>query len=231
GDDRIRLTNYGEFLERYPPQWEVDIFENSSWSCAHGVERWRSNCGCNSGRAGWNQEWRRPLREGLDWLRDAVTPAYEALASRYLRDPWAARDASIRIILDRSPENIDRFLQEHARRELNEDERVTVLQLLELQRQTQLMYTSCGWFFDELSGLETVQILQYAGRAIQLGQELGIRSQESGVRGQGSGVRGQATTDGEQTKDGRSSDSCLLTPDSCLEEGFLERLKRARSNL
>ena len=171
-DPSVRLTNYGEFLERHPPTWEADIFENSSWSCAHGVERWRNDCGCNMGRAGWNQAWRKPLREALDWLRDALAPGYEKTAARFFRDPWAARNDSIAVILDRSRACVDHFLHEHALRELGETERVTVLKLLELQRQAQLMYTSCGWFFDEVSGIESVQVLQYAGRAIQLGQEL-----------------------------------------------------------
>jgi (1->4)-alpha-D-glucan 1-alpha-D-glucosylmutase len=168
----VRLTNYGEYLERHPPSWEADIFENTSWSCVHGVERWRSDCGCSMGRPGWNQAWRRPLREALDWLRDALAPSYEKAAARFFRDPWAARNDSIAIIFDRSPESVERFLREHASRELGETDRATALKLLELQRQALLMYTSCGWFFDEISGIETVQILQYAGRALQLGAEL-----------------------------------------------------------
>jgi len=168
-----KLTNYGEFLEQNPPTHEVEIFENSSWSCVHGIERWRSNCGCNSGgHSGWNQEWRAPLRRALDWLRDHVASHYEEKAKTLLKDPWLARNNYIRVILDRSEENVDSFLAEHATRQLQIPEKITVLKLLELQRHTMLMYTSCGWFFDELSGIETVQVIQYAGRAVQLATEL-----------------------------------------------------------
>jgi alpha-amylase/alpha-mannosidase (GH57 family) len=166
------ITNYGEYLERHPPTHEVQIFENSSWSCVHGVERWRSNCGCNSGgHPGWNQEWRAPLREALDWLRDELGPRCEAKAHGLLKDLWAARNDYIRVVLDRSDATLQQFLENHSERQLNEDERVLVLKLLEIQRHAMLMYTSCGWFFDELSGLETVQVIEYAGRAVQLSQE------------------------------------------------------------
>jgi alpha-amylase/alpha-mannosidase (GH57 family) len=168
-----KVTNYGEFLEQNPPTHEVEIFENSSWSCVHGIERWRSNCGCNSGgHSGWNQEWRAPLRRALDWLRDQVASRYEERARTLLKDPWLARNNYIRLILDRSEENVDSFLAEHATRQLQISEKITVLKLLELQRHTMLMYTSCGWFFDELSGIETVQVIQYAGRVVQLATEL-----------------------------------------------------------
>ncbi len=168
-----RITIYGEYLERHPPTYEVEILENTSWSCFHGIERWRSNCGCNSGNnPGWNQEWRAPLRNALDWLRDTITPAYDEIGRQLLRDPWAARNDYIAVILDRSSENIARFLEHHAIRKLHDAEKVTVLKLMELQRHAMLMYTSCGWFFDELSGIETVQIIQYAGRVIQLAEEL-----------------------------------------------------------
>jgi alpha-amylase/alpha-mannosidase (GH57 family) len=175
-----RLTNYGEYLEKCPPTHEVEIFENTSWSCGHGVERWRSDCGCNSGRhPDWHQAWRAPLRGALDWLRDSLAPQYETGARQFLKDPWGARDDYIQIILDRSPENVEDFLKEHATRMLHEEEKVTVLKLLELQRHTMLMYTSCGWFFDELSGIETVQVIRYAGRAIQLAQEVSGDALES----------------------------------------------------
>ncbi|MEW6386208.1 MAG: DUF3536 domain-containing protein [Thermodesulfobacteriota bacterium] len=167
------LTNYGEYLERCPPAMEVTIFENTSWSCAHGVERWWKDCGCNSGgHPGWNQAWRTPLREALDWLRDTVAPLYEAKAGQLLQDPWAARNDYIEVILDRAPDRVEHFLARHASRELDSGEKNTVLKLLEMQRHAMLMYTSCGWFFDELSGLETVQVLQYAGRVVQLAQEV-----------------------------------------------------------
>jgi hypothetical protein len=166
------LTNYALFLEKFPPEFEAEIVEDSSWSCVHGVERWRSNCGCNSGRQGWNQEWRAPLREALDFLRDAVAPEYERQAADLLKDPWAARDAFVEVILDRSDESLARFLAEHASRELNHDETVRVLELLELQRHAMLMYTSCGWFFDDISGIETVQVIMYAGRVVQLAQDV-----------------------------------------------------------
>lgn len=167
-----RLTNYGEFLELHPPTYEAEVVENTSWSCAHGVERWRSNCGCNGGKAGWNQEWRGPLREALDFLRDAIAPLSESRAAGLVKDLWAARDEYIQVMLDRSPSSTDRFLDAHASHPLDEMERTTVLELMELLRQAQLMYTSCGWFFDELSGIETVQIIAYAGRALQLAAKL-----------------------------------------------------------
>ncbi|HET7626264.1 MAG TPA: DUF3536 domain-containing protein, partial [Verrucomicrobiae bacterium] len=168
-----RLTNYAEFLEKFPPKREVKIHEKSSWSCSHGVGRWMTDCGCNSGgHSGWNQAWRAPLRESLDWLRDAVAPLFENKAKEFLRDPWGARDDYIFVILDRSAENREKFFREHATHELNDGEKVAVLKLMELQRHAMLMYTSCGWFFDELSGIETVQVIQYAARVLQLANEI-----------------------------------------------------------
>ncbi|HST09161.1 MAG TPA: DUF3536 domain-containing protein, partial [Terriglobales bacterium] len=168
-----KLTNYAEFLELHPPTHQVEIFENSSWSCVHGVERWRSNCGCNSGgHSDWNQTWREPLRAALDWLRDRLAPLYEEGEQLYLKDPWAARDAYISVVLDRSKENVDRFFAEHVNVAISPSDKVTALKLLEMQRHAMLMYTSCGWFFDELSGIETVQVIHYAGRALQLAVEV-----------------------------------------------------------
>jgi len=166
------LTVYADFLEKHPPTHEVEIVENTSWSCVHGVERWRSNCGCNSGHAGWNQEWRAPLRQAFDWLRDTAAPKFEQAAGGLFLDPWRARDQYISVILNRSRDNMDSFLREQCRRELKDREKVQAIKLMELQRHLMLMYTSCGWFFDELSGLETVQSIQYSGRAVQLAQTL-----------------------------------------------------------
>ncbi|HEX4004010.1 MAG TPA: DUF3536 domain-containing protein [Candidatus Acidoferrales bacterium] len=166
------LINYGQFLERFPPDHFAEIVEDSSWSCVHGIERWKSNCGCNSGgHPGWNQEWRAPLRASLDWLRDTLAAAYEQHGAPLLKNPWEARDAYIQVILDRSDESIASFFGDHATHELTDDERVRALKLLEMQRHALLMYTSCGWFFDELSGLETVQVIHYAGRALRLAEE------------------------------------------------------------
>jgi alpha-amylase/alpha-mannosidase (GH57 family) len=168
-----RVTNYGEYLEKHPPEYEVEIVENTSWSCVHGVERWRSDCGCDTGgHPRWNQAWRAPLRETLDWLRDTLGPMYEDYGSRLLADPWAAREEYISVILDRSLENVEHFLSTHAVSGLDDAGKVQVLKLMELQRHAMLMYTSCGWFFDELSRIETVQIIQYAGRSVQLAQDL-----------------------------------------------------------
>jgi len=167
------LINYGLYQERHPPTHWVEILENSSWSCVHGVERWRSNCGCNTGgHPGWNQEWRTPLRAALDWLRDTLAPLFEEKAKALVKDPWAARNDYIEAVLDRSGASLGAFLTKHAVRQLEESEKTTLWKLMELQRHCMLMYTSCGWFFDKLSGIETVQVIQYAGRAVQLAEDL-----------------------------------------------------------
>lgn len=173
GSSHCQLTNYGEFLEKHSPLHEVQIFENSSWSCPHGVERWRSNCGCcTGGNPGWNQEWRAPLRVALDWLRDALSPCYQEHARRLGAEPWKLRNEYIHVLLDRSPEGFDRFFSHNVRGVLSSAEQCRLLKLLEMQRHCMLMYTSCGWFFDELSGIETVQVIEYAARALQLATEL-----------------------------------------------------------
>jgi alpha-amylase/alpha-mannosidase (GH57 family) len=172
-ENLARLTNYGEYLEQHAPTHEVEIYENSSWSCIHGIERWQNDCGCNSGsHPGWNQGWRKPLRQALDWLRDTLATAYEERAGTLFKDPWAARDQYIQLVLDRSMESVEDYLAKNASRKLEEQDMVAALKLLEIQRHAMLMYTSCGWFFDDLSGIETVQVLQYAGRALQLAREV-----------------------------------------------------------
>ncbi|OHB54564.1 MAG: glycoside hydrolase [Planctomycetes bacterium GWF2_50_10] len=175
-----KLTNYGEYLEKCPPQWEVKIHDNSSWSCVHGVERWRSNCGCSSGgHPGWSQQWRVGLREGMDFLRDSLTPLYEQEMEGFVSDPWQVRDEYVDVILDRRVQKVNEFLAAKAGRGLAEMEKNRMLKLLEIQRHAMLMYTSCGWFFDEISGIEGVQVMLYAGRAIQLAREvLGVDLEE-----------------------------------------------------
>jgi alpha-amylase/alpha-mannosidase (GH57 family) len=197
-----RLTNYGEYLAKFPPGFEARIVENSSWSCVHGVERWRSDCGCNGGHVGWNQRWRGPLREALDWLRDTVGPLSERAASDLFKDVWAARDAYIDVVL-RGVSAVDAFFAAHAAHKLGIEERVRALKLMELQRHTQLMYTSCGWFFDEISGIETVQIIAYASHVLQLATEI-FRHE--------------------------SLEHPSIEP-IAWEDGFVERLRMAQSNL
>jgi alpha-amylase/alpha-mannosidase (GH57 family) len=172
-NELTKLTNYSEFIHLFAPEYEVEIYENSSWSCVHGVERWRSNCGCNTGgKPGWTQAWRAPLRSALNWLRDELAEIYESEMNLYHENPWELRNRYIEVILNRNAENIDVFLNKHIQNELNELTRTHVLRLLEMQRQALLMFTSCAWFFDEISGIETIQVLQYANRAIQLGERV-----------------------------------------------------------
>lgn len=174
-ENLAKITIYGEFLESFPPQWEVEIVENSSWSCAHGVERWRSDCGCRIGGNSMRQHWRAPLRETLDWLRDQLADFFEQRMSPFHKAPWGLRDRYVQIILDRSQETLEDFLTSQVNPGLTAKEKTRCLSLLEMQRQALLMFTSCGWFFDEVSGIETAQILCYAARAVQLATKLGAK--------------------------------------------------------
>jgi alpha-amylase/alpha-mannosidase (GH57 family) len=170
----VQLVNYGQFLELHPPTYEMEIHEKTSWSCVHGVERWRSDCGCHSGmHGGWHQAWRGPLRDALDWVRDTVMPIFEREAGKLLKDPWKARNDYISVLLNRNDSLVDLFFERHAKHTLSSQERTHCLRLLEMQRHAMLMYTSCGWFFDEISGIETVQILQYANRALYFAWQTG----------------------------------------------------------
>jgi alpha-amylase/alpha-mannosidase (GH57 family) len=176
--NNFQITNYAEYLDKHPPAFEVELNsgpegEGTSWSCVHGVARWIRNCGCHTGgEPGWSQEWRTPLRQALDHLRDENAAHFEATRGSLFIDPWAARDDSIALILDdrHSREN---FLFEQS---LSNDEQQRALTHLELQHMLLLMYTSCGWFFNDISGIETIQILRYAGRAIDLMDQLGLPS-------------------------------------------------------
>ncbi|HEY4422611.1 MAG TPA: DUF3536 domain-containing protein [Pyrinomonadaceae bacterium] len=158
------ITNYAQYLDQHPAETEVDIDngpdgEGSSWSCVHGVGRWSRDCGCHTGgKPGWNQAWRKPLREALNFLRDDAAAKFEQ--SGLLRDPWAERNDYIKVILD----------PKQAREEFDP----RVLDLLEMQRSSLLMFTSCGWFFSDLAGIETIQVLRYAARVIDLMNKLGL---------------------------------------------------------
>jgi len=169
----VRLTNYGEWLEENPPTHEAEIAPDTSWSCAHGVERWRSDCGCTTdNRPGWNQAWRAPLRAAVDALQEKVDSLFAARAAELFRDPWAARDGYIGVLLDHASESIDAFFTRHTPLVLSPDERVDALTLLEMQRHALLAATSCGWYFADLAGIEAIQILRYAGRAIELAEQI-----------------------------------------------------------
>ncbi|MFZ5450434.1 MAG: DUF3536 domain-containing protein [Thermodesulfobacteriota bacterium] len=173
----FQLANYAAFLKLAPPQMEVELYlgptgDGSSWSCAHGVERWRSDCGCSTGgQPAWNQRWRGPLRDSFDFLNERLGAIFESQGQKYLRDPWAARNAYIEVILERNPETMARFFSREGAPNLAQSDWVPALKLLEMQRHALLMYTSCGWFFADLAGLETLQVLKYAARALQLGQD------------------------------------------------------------
>jgi alpha-amylase/alpha-mannosidase (GH57 family) len=171
--DLARIANYGLYLEEHPPEFEVVINENTSWSCQHGVERWRSDCGCNTGmHPGWHQKWRAPLRHAMDWLKGKADAVFEEKMAGHGQDPWQARNDYINVVLDRSRENIDDFFNNILQGTGGYDERVKLLKLLEIQRNSMLSFTSCGWFFDEISGLESVQVLRYAARCMQLIKEV-----------------------------------------------------------
>jgi alpha-amylase/alpha-mannosidase (GH57 family) len=194
-----RITIFGEYLSTYPPTHQVEIIENTSWSCPHGVERWRSDCGCctkgsiiqmtpphppgpspvpetppgdRSCEIISRQKWRAPLREAMDWLNQKLAVLYVDRMKSYVSDPWQARDDYIDIILDRSIGNIEAFFSNHAVRTHSKEDKVQVLKLLEMQRNGMLMYTSCGWFFEDISGIESVQVMKYACRAMQLVREV-----------------------------------------------------------
>ena len=170
-NELTQLTNYAQYLAMFEPEYEVQIHENSSWSCAHGVERWRSNCGCHTGGGpNWNQKWREPLRNALDLIRDRMITVFEEGLKDYCSSPWQMREDYIEVIMNRSKQQVQTFLKKHIKKELSPSDRTHVMRLLEMQRNAMLMYTSCGWFFNDISGIETIQVLQYACRAIQLAE-------------------------------------------------------------
>lgn len=169
----VCITNYSQYLEIAPAEYEVEINENTSWSCAHGIERWRSNCGCHTGGDdSWNQEWRVGLRDSLNWLRDELAHVYETGVSLFCENPWELRNHYVELINDRSSKNINDFFKKYIKVSPNADEKTRIIRLLEMQKQSLYMFTSCGWFFNDVSGIETTQILQYANRAIQLAEEV-----------------------------------------------------------
>jgi alpha-amylase/alpha-mannosidase (GH57 family) len=176
------VTNFAHYLSLHSPTWEVKLKPVTAWSCAHGVDRWQDNCGCG-GDSKWHQKWRRPLRDSLDWLRDRLIDVYLQIGKKYFRDPWLARDKYIEVILDRSRDRVEEFFTQYQTHPLDETEKIDALRLLEMQRHALLMYTSCGWFFEELSRPEGVQILRYAARALELaGDVAGVNLEQEFIK-------------------------------------------------
>ncbi|MDR3331266.1 MAG: DUF3536 domain-containing protein [Synergistaceae bacterium] len=170
------ITNIPSFIDKYPSTWECKVADNTSWSCAHGIERWRSNCGCHTGgEDGWNQAWRAPLRTALDRVRDRIDDVYEREMSRYCDSPWTLRDEAVALYLmsfadSSTRSDVERrkadFLRDSCGR-LAHGDLLRVLSLIEAQRMRMFMYTSCGWFFNDVAGIETRQIMAYALRATE----------------------------------------------------------------
>ena len=219
GDPRI--VNLGQALDLVPAEWEAEIAEGSSWSCAHGVERWRSDCGCQVGaEPGWNQAWRAPLRAALEGIRDRMGELYEREAGPLFPDPWRARDRYVEVVLDPERRDVDAFLRREAGRELGPEEVVKALRLLEMQRQSLLMFTSCGWFFSEISGLETVQVMKYAARAVQLARDATGVELEPALEN----ALARAPSNREIYGDGRSAYQSLVKPSVVTLEGLAAHL-------
>lgn len=179
-DEGFEVTNYANYLAQEGVQYEADIKDVSAWSCSHGVGRWCDDCGCSTGGGyGWNQKWRKPLRDGLNYVRDELIKIFEENASLYFKDIWVARNDYITVILDRCKNSINDFLTKHQKYPLEKTDKIKALKLMEMQRQSLLMFTSCGWFFSEISGLETTQIMKYAARAMQLASSFSSKDIES----------------------------------------------------
>lgn len=210
----FEVVNYGAFLKRFPPVYEVEIHEGprgegTSWSCAHGVGRWKEDCGCSTGgRTGWNQKWRKPIREALNLVRDELSLIFEKEGEKVFKDVWEARNGYIDVILDRSSENVNHFFDRYGTRGLDGEGRIKGLKLLEMEKHTLQMYTSCGWFFAELSGLETTLVLQHAARAIELAEEM----ENKGVEEMFLGRLSEAKSNLPEMGDGRQVYQHLVKP-------------------
>lgn len=170
-----KVVNYGEYLSLHEPEYEVTLNEGNrgegtSWSCIHGVARWKKNCGCHTGgHDGWNQRWRRHLRNAFNQLNGKLGILFELEGKKYFKNVWNARNDYIDIILKGDRKG---FFAEHAIKKLSKADTDKAIELLEMQRYSMLMFTSCGWFFSEISGIESVKVLEYAKRAMELGERI-----------------------------------------------------------
>ncbi len=219
--DDVEIVNLGQALDRIPAEWEAEIAEGSSWSCAHGIERWRADCGCQvGGESGWNQAWRAPLLAALEALRDRLAASYEAGMAPLVPDPWATRDRFVEVVLDPERRRAPEFLRREAGRALSREEVVKALRLLEMERQSLLMFTSCGWFFAEISGIETVQVMKYAARAVQLARDVAGEDLEPGL----TAALALAPSNRPDVGDGRRAYETLVRPSVVSLEGIAAHL-------
>jgi alpha-amylase/alpha-mannosidase (GH57 family) len=164
----LRLDNFASCLERYPAVDTIEMVEPSSWSCAHGVERWRAACGCKiePGRP-THQEWRAVLRDALEEIAVELHRTFEREGGELLADPWETLDA-YGGVQGGGPDVLDAFVERRAARPLDTHERTRALELLDMERDVLRMRTSCAWFFDDVARLEPLQNLLYAAHAIDL---------------------------------------------------------------
>ena len=176
----IEVTNFGRYLRDNPPQWEARIQpgpdgEGTAWSCAHGVRRWKGGCDCG-GEGAASLNWRLPLRAALNTLRDAAAAVYAAEAAKLFRDPWQARNACAALLSGPSALTADEFFRAQACREVTRTEKKLALELLEMQKNAMFMFTSCGWFFSDISRIEAMQNLRYAARVAETLHDLGYET-------------------------------------------------------
>jgi alpha-amylase/alpha-mannosidase (GH57 family) len=168
------VTNYSNFLKLNPPDYEVildngPLGEGNSWSCAHGVGRWSDDCGCHTGgENGWNQKWRKTLRFALNDLAVKLDYVFIKATKHLLKDHRQARNEYIDIMLNPDSETIEKFFYFNSVKYLDQSEVNLCLKLLEMQKYRMFMFTSCGWFFSDITNIETIQILKYAAKAVEL---------------------------------------------------------------
>lgn len=175
-----RIENFASILARYPPRQSVELVSPSSWSCPHGVERWRSDCGCrisHSNERVTQQRWRAPLRDAVNWLTAELHAVFDREGERHFKDQWGARDRYGKV-LGAEPGESRAWVRSELREGFTEDAWVRAAELLELERNALRTLTSCAWFFDDIGGIEAVQVLRYAARAIELAGPQGPRLEQ-----------------------------------------------------
>ncbi|MEI7529327.1 MAG: DUF3536 domain-containing protein [Elusimicrobiota bacterium] len=177
---RITAVNFAQYLAANPPRWEAALKpgpdgEGTAWSCAHGLRRWKGGCDCG-GENNASLNWRLPLRAALNTLRDAAAGVYAAEAAKFFRSPWDARNACAQLLTDGSAAAEEAFFAAQCDRELSRAEKKRALELLEMQKNAMFMFTSCGWFFSDISRIETMQNLRYAARVAETLADLGFEN-------------------------------------------------------